>query len=279
MFDKVIGHDKQKEMLKNDIEKNKISHAYAFVGPSGVGKNKLAEEFAKTLLNTEELKLAIDYKKITKIEGKKNILVDQIRKEIVEDVYIHPASSNYKVYIVEDAEYLNEESQNCLLKTLEEPPEYVCIILVTQNIQSFLPTIISRVKQIKFDRLSNREIKEYCALNDIENNFSDNMLAYIDGSIGKLVKLTNQEEYDLFNQIEQVVDNLKKKNELQVLKLLDKVSLKNTSALDYLEYLLYLNNLYNEVFLVEEAKNKLVYNANEDILKTVLAINTCRKEK
>lgn len=279
MFDKVIGHDKQKEMLKNDIEKNKISHAYAFVGPLGVGKTKLAEEFAKSLLNTEELKLAIDYKKITKIEGKKNILVDQIRKEIVEDVYIHPASSNYKVYIVEDAEYLNEESQNCLLKTLEEPPEYICIILVTQNIQSFLPTIISRVKQIKFETLTNREVKEYCELNDVDNDFSDNMLAYIDGSIGKLVKLTNQEEYDLFKQIEQIVDNIKKKNELQVLKLLDKINFKNTNALDYLEYLLYLNNLYNELFLIEEAKNKLIYNANEDILKTVLAINTCRKEK
>jgi len=279
MFDKVIGHDTPKQILKNDIEKNKISHAYAFVGPVGVGKEKLAEEFAKKLLNVEDLKVAIDYKKIEKIDGKKNILVEQIRKEIVEDVYIHPASSDYKVYIIDDAECLNEESQNSLLKTLEEPPEYVCIILITQNMQVFLPTITSRVKQIRFDNLSSREINEYCALNDIDNKFNDNMLSYIDGSIGKLVKLTQDEEFNLFKQTEEILENIKNKNELQVLKLLDKISFKNTEALDYLEYLLYLNNLYDELFLVEEARNKMKYNANEDILKTVLAINTCRKEK
>lgn len=279
MFDKVIGHDTPKKILTNDIDKNKISHAYAFVGPAGVGKCMLAEEFAKKLLNSKDLKVAIDYKKIEKIEGKKNILVEQIRKELVEDVYTHPAASDYKVYIIDGAEYLNEESQNSLLKTLEEPPEYVCIILVTQNMQSFLPTIISRVKQINFDNLTNREVNEYCALNDIENNFNENMLAYIDGSIGKLIKLKQEEEYNLFKQTEEIVENIKKKNELQVLKLIDKIAFKNTDALDYLQYLLYTNNLYNELFLVEEARNRMKYNANEDILKTVLAINTCRKEK
>jgi len=279
MFDKVIGHDIPKKILTNDIDKNKISHAYAFVGPIGVGKCKLAEEFTKMLLNLEDLKVAIDYKKIEKIEGKKNILVEQIRKELVEDVYTHPAASDYKVYIIDDAEYLNEEAQNSLLKTLEEPPEYVCIILITQNMQSFLPTIISRVKQIKFSKLSDKEINEYCGLNNIENNFNDNMLSYIDGSVGKMLKLTQEEEYNLFKQTEEIVENIKKKNELQVLRLLEKITFKNTDALDYLQYLLYLNNLYDELFLVEEARNKMKYNANEDILKTVLAINTCRKEK
>ncbi len=279
MFDKVIGHRGPKEILTNDIENNKISHAYAFVGPIGTGKEKLADEFAKKLLQTEDLNLAIDYKKIKKIDGKKNILVEQIRKEIVEDVYIHPASSDYKVYIVDEAEYLNEEAQNSLLKTLEEPPEYVCIILITQNIQSFLPTIISRVKQVRFGNLSNDDIKEYCALNDIENNLNDNMLKYIDGSIGKLVKLKQEEEYNLFKQTEEIVESIKNRNELQVLKLLDKLSLKNSSILDYLQYVLYIESMYNELFLVEEIRNKVQYNANEDILKTVFAINACRKEK
>lgn len=279
MFDKVIGHDIPKKILTNDIDKNKISHAYAFVGPIGIGKCMLAEEFAKKLFDVEDLKVAIDYKKIEKLEGKKNILVEQIRKELVEDVYIHPAANDYKIYVIDDAEYLNEEAQNSLLKTLEEPPEYVCIILITQNMQSFLPTIISRVKQIKFDKLSDREINEYCALNDIENNFNQNMLSYIDGSVGKLIKLKQEDEFNLFKQTEEIVENIKKKNEGQVLKSLDKISFKNTDALDYLQYLLYLNNLYDELFLVEEARNKMKYNANEDILKTVLAINTCRKEK
>ena len=91
--------------------------------------------------------------------------------------------------------------------------------------------------------------------------------------------MKKEEEYNLFKQTEEIAENIKNKNELQVLKLLDKLSLKNSSILDYLQYVLYIQNMYNELFLVEDIRNKVQYNANEDILKTVFAINACRKEK
>lgn len=279
MFEKVIGHDIQKEMLLNDIRQGRLSHAYAFVGPKGIGKKKVAEELSKILLETEDLGVAIDYKEISKLEGKKNILIEQIRKEIVDDVYIAPATGSYKIYVIDDADYLNEESQNALLKTLEEPPSYVCIILIAENLQKFLPTIISRVKQVSFSKLEDREIENYCNLNNIENVFDYSMKKYIDGSIGKAVILKDESNYELFKQTEKLVEMFKNKEELNSMKLLENISLKGSNVLEYLEYLLYEEKMYQEIYEIEKAKEKLQYNGNEDIVRTVMAINICRKEK
>ena len=276
MFQNIIGHESPKEMLLNDINKNKISHAYAFVGPKGVGKQKVSEEFAKKLLDTDNLSIAVDYKYIKKIEGKKNILIEQIRKELVEDVYIAPATSSYKVYVIDDADDLNTESQNALLKTLEEPPSYVCIMLITENIQNFLPTIISRVKQINFGKLSDKDITNYCINSNLDNMFTDNMIKYIDGSIGKLVLLKEETEMDLFRTAEKIVECSEKKKELDILKMLDKISLKNTNILDYIQYILYINDLYQPMFEIENARRKLKYNGNEDVVKTMFVINSCK---
>lgn len=260
MFDSVIGHEGPKEMLLNDIQKNKISHAYVFVGPMGVGKRRLSDEFAKELLKVDNLNVAVDYKYIKKIDGKKNILIEQIRKELVDDVYISPAASNYKVYVIDNAEDLNVESQNALLKTLEEPPSYVCIILITDNIQRFLPTVISRVKQVNFNKLTDEEISYYCSQNEYDNIFTESMLKYIDGSIGKLDSLKDEKEFILFQDAEKIVKYIKQKRELDIIKLLDKISFKNTNILDYLQYLLYFEGLYKAMFEVENARRKLKFN-------------------
>lgn len=279
MFEKVIGHDEQKEILSNDISQGRVSHAYAFVGPSGIGKKMLAREFAKKLLKVDDLDVAIDYKQISKVDGKKNILIEQIRRDIVDDVYIAPAAGDYKVYVVDDADFLNEESQNALLKTLEEPPSYVCIILVTENLQKFLPTIVSRVKQVTFSKLSDNYVEKYCNIKNLDILLDNEMKLYIDGSIGKLASLNDKDNYELFKLTEKLVETLKHKEELNSIKMLENINLKTTNVLEYLEYLLYYNNLYKCIFEIERAKAKLQYNGNEDIVKTIMAVNICRKEK
>lgn len=279
MFEKVIGHDEQKEILSNDISQGRVSHAYAFVGPSGIGKKMLAREFAKKLLKVDDLDVAIDYKQISKVDGKKNILIEQIRRDIVDDVYIAPAAGDYKVYVVDDADFLNEESQNALLKTLEEPPSYVCIILVTENLQKFLPTIVSRVKQVTFSKLSDNDVEKYCNIKNLDILLDNEMKLYIDGSIGKLASLNDKDNYELFKLTEKLVEILKHKEELNSIKMLENINLKTTNVLEYLEYLLYYNNLYKCIFEIERAKAKLQYNGNEDIVKTIMAVNICRKEK
>ncbi|MDD2628459.1 MAG: hypothetical protein PHD20_06245 [Clostridia bacterium] len=92
MFENIIGHEEQINIIKRDIKEKSISHAYAFIGPTGVGKKLLAEEFSKILLDNANLEACIDYTFIERKEGKKDIVVEQIRKGIVEDLYVAPAS-------------------------------------------------------------------------------------------------------------------------------------------------------------------------------------------
>jgi len=159
MFESVLGHDKIKKQLKSDFEESKVSHAYLFSGTEGIGKKTLAVDFARLLLNTEHLEACIDYKYIEKLPDKKEIIVEQVRNKIVNDVHIAPATGKYKVYIINDAHLLNVAAQNALLKTLEEPPQYVVIILITNNPKALLTTVLSRVKSLNFNKLTDEQLE------------------------------------------------------------------------------------------------------------------------
>ena len=167
MFENILGHEAQKKILMESLNKGNISHSYLFFGPKGIGKSTIAKEFAKKILGVDILESSPDYKYISKREDKKDIIIEQIRKELIDDVYEAPISCDKKVYIIDDAELLNISAQNAILKTLEEPPRYVVIILISHNLSSFLPTIISRVNKISFSKLDNQLLKMY-----IKNNYN-----------------------------------------------------------------------------------------------------------
>ena len=103
MFEKIDVHKKQKEILSKSIISGNISHAYLFFGNSGIGKFEFACEFAKQILKTDNLENHPDFKVISKMSDKKDILVEQIRKELIDNVYIVPAAGDRKVYILNDA--------------------------------------------------------------------------------------------------------------------------------------------------------------------------------
>ena len=220
MFENIVGHEKQKEILSKIITSNNISHAYLFFGDEGIGKFKIACEFAKEILNTDNLTTHPDFKIISKNENKKDILVEQIRKKLIDDIYVIPAVGERKVYIINDAHDLNIASQNTLLKTLEEPPRYITIILVASNISSFLTTILSRVNQIPFTGITNEQLKNY----------------------------------------------MKDKYSIKVLKFSSDIEFESDNLLDYLEFILYKNNEYNCIKIIENAKNRLKMNGNYDII-------------
>ena len=101
MFENIIGHENVKNILEGDIQSGTVSHAYLFSGIEGIGKKLTAIEFAKRLLNTNNLSTCVDYSLIQKAEDKKEIVVEQIRNKIVNDVYVAPATGSYKVYIID----------------------------------------------------------------------------------------------------------------------------------------------------------------------------------
>ncbi len=145
--------------LRNAIGRNRIAHAYLFVGPRGTGKTSTARIFAKALNCTDGPKADFDPKDpavqaitdgtsmdVIEIDGASNNSVDQIR-ELRDDVRYAPTQGKYKIYIIDEVHMLSNQAFNALLKTLEEPPEHVKFVFATTDVQKVLPTILSRCQR------------------------------------------------------------------------------------------------------------------------------------
>ena len=154
-YSDIIGHEDIVKHFKSSIELGKISHAYILNGEKGSGKKTLAAVVAKSLqCESGEADPCGTCKSCLQAESgnqpdiiwvtheKPNVIsVDEIRTQILNDIELKPYSSRYKIYIVPDAQLMNTQAQNAILKTLEEPPEYAIIMLLTNNVDKFLPTV------------------------------------------------------------------------------------------------------------------------------------------
>lgn len=265
MFENIIGNEDKVNILKVALNSNNISHAYLFEGAKGVGKKTIAEDFAKSILKCDNLESSPDYKYIKRFEDKKDILVDQIRKEIIDDIYIIPATGDKKVYIIDDAEFLNTASQNALLKTLEEPPKYAVIILIASNLNTFLPTILSRVYKISFNPVNEDKLQEYI-LNKYNIKLSQNVLKYLNGSIGLAKMVVENNLENKFKLIDELCASIEQKDEISSLTKSGEIDFNDIKMLEYLEFLMFSNLKYNCVNIVEKAKQRLKYNGNYDIV-------------
>ena len=275
MFDEILGHDFEKDILKSDIKNNQVSHAYLFSGPEGIGKKQIALAFAKLLLNTQNLDTCVDYEYIEKLPEKKEILVEQVRNKIVNDVYIAPATCARKVYIINDAENLNLSSQNTLLKTLEEPPEYVVIILITSKEKALLTTILSRVKKIVFNKLNNSDIQSKLEIM-LNKRLSDDKLTYADGSLKNALDIL-KEDNDEYAKIEQLYNYIKEKDKINAIKKIDEINFKNDETFRFLEHLILKEKRYSDIETVEHVQKRMKQNANEDMLKLSFVLNMIEK--
>ena len=178
-FELVFGQDVITKTLKNVIKNNKLSHAYLFAGPRGTGKTSSAKLFAKAIncLNPKDGDACNECSNcksfndnanpdIIEIDAASNNGVDEIR-EIRNKVNLVPSMSKYKVYIIDEVHMLSIGAFNALLKTLEEPPEYVIFILATTEPQKIPATIISRCQRFDFKSISMESMKK-CLNNIIE---------------------------------------------------------------------------------------------------------------
>ncbi|MBS0633395.1 MAG: DNA polymerase III subunit gamma/tau [Verrucomicrobia bacterium] len=158
-FDDVVGQDHVVRTLKNAILRNRIAHAYLFVGPRGTGKTSTARIFAKALNCTDGPKADFDvndpacisiaegsHLDVIEIDGASNNGVDQVR-DLRDTVQYAPAQGKFKIYIIDEVHMLSAAAFNALLKTLEEPPAHVKFVFATTDPQKVLPTIISRCQR------------------------------------------------------------------------------------------------------------------------------------
>ena len=194
MFESVIGHENVKQRLENSIASNKISHAYIFAGKRGVGKKTVANIFADILTNGSVADVITVTNEYYGIDSKSDIVsVDTIRAASA-DMYMKPYIADKRVFIIPDAEKMNAQAQNALLKIFEEPPSYCVIILITQNDNMLLQTIRSRAITVRFGALDDGMVKDYAQKNGIVA--SDVIIRLAFGSIGIVKELSENEELD-----------------------------------------------------------------------------------
>ena len=148
-FDQIVGQDHITQTLINAISSNRLAQAFLFSGPRGVGKTTTARVLASTINNIDNYNKCLD---IIELDGASNRGIDEIR-EIRESVKFAPSMAKHKVYIIDEAHMLTEQAFNALLKTLEEPPEYIVFILATTDPQKMPQTILSRTQRYDFIRI------------------------------------------------------------------------------------------------------------------------------
>ena len=219
-----------------------------------------AKEFAKGILCTnEENKLCgncksciefinsnnPDYYEIGLKEDENSIKIETIR-EMQKRVQELPIVSNRKVYIIDDSEYLTKDAQNCLLKTLEEPPEFVTIILIVSNENKILNTIKSRCLKMYFNDLSDEELKRYINEKLKITQFSENMLKACGGSAGKAKQIDENKE--LYEEVDKVFNNIEKYTLLDAMSKLEMIYKNKDRIQDILEYI-------NTIFINKAKKN------------------------
>lgn len=212
-LDHILGNEIIKNHFRTAVKNHKVSHAYILEGERGCGKKMLSAAFAKILQCETQSECAcgscvscvqMDHKDHPDViwvshEKPNTISVGEIREQVVNTIDVKPYKGPYKIYIIDEAEKLNDAAQNAILKTIEEPPEYAIIFLLTSNKGVFLPTILSRCIQLGIKPIQKQAVKRYLMKEyTIEEEKAEFFAGYSMGNIGKALEAFSSEE---FNQV------------------------------------------------------------------------------
>lgn len=283
-FEQLIGNDKIKDILKESVKKGNILHSYLFVGNEGIGKFHFAKEFAKMILcfyknGCNQCKSCKEFDTdnhpdflVVEPEGN-TIKVEQIR-QMISKIIEKPIISDKKVYIVNDSDKMTEEAQNTLLKTLEEPPENIIIILIAEKEEKILSTIKSRCTKITFQPIEQDKLKEILKKQYQYENISEHLLTFFNGSIKKALNV--KEKKEVYEQIEKMVLGIKQMNKIEMLN--QKNNIDKEEIINILEYMNLLfweqstqvdtkerESAVKSILIIEETKKRIQSNCNFDM--------------
>lgn len=274
-FKDIIGQESIKKHLQTAIKTGNLSHAYIINGEYGSGRQTIASALAKTIQcqsktdDTDACGVCTsckqaeshnhpDIKYIT--HDKTSISVNDIREQLNNDISIKPYSSEYKIYIIPDANKMTEQAQNALLKTIEEPPVYAIIILLTENCDSLLPTIRSRCVTLTMNPVEKDKICTY-----LENKFqlepeqAQIAANYCQGNIGKAIRFASSSDFiEMKNQVLKLLKNLDSMDIASIIDTIKEFSTHKNNINDYLDLMLL---WYRDVLMFKVTKdaNLLLY--------------------
>lgn len=335
-FADIIGQQHIKDHFQSSVVNNTVSHAYIINGEKSMGKAMLAKTFAMAIMcessgsepcmecesckkiannsNLDVINLVRDKNKKTDIIG-----IDEIRQQIISTMYDKPYNGEKKVYIIDDADKMNVQAQNAILKTLEEPPGYAVIILLTRNSSKLLPTIISRCIVLNMRPVEDKEIKQYLRERDkLLNSTIDVITAMAGGNVGKAKLMSEDSDFiDFQNKILLILKGIPKTDYRKILEYVDVLSkIKSDKVYGYDEILDLFTLWYRDVLLykatgdeedlifkneiseitkqsvyftfeaineviklIDDTKSKLISNVNYEAVMEILLINIQEKSK
>lgn len=288
-FQDIIGQEQIKEHMQNAISSGKISHAYVITGERFSGKEFIAKVFAMALqcekrgdgsgesipcqeCHACKQALSDNQPDIIKVVHEKpnTVSVDDVRTQISGDVAIKPYGSPYKIYIMNEAEKMTPQAQNALLKTLEEPPEYVVILLLTTNLNALLPTILSRCVVLNMkpvsDHLIRRFLMEEMKLTDYK---AEVCVAFARGNVGKAKALASSEDFE--NIKNEALSTLKYIQDMELYEIIAAVKRAGEYKMDVSDYLDIMMIWYRDVLLFKATNdiNHLVFREESSALRQV----------
>lgn len=269
-FENIIGHSNIKKQIQSSIESNKFSHAHIIVGEDGIGKSVLAKEIAVRLIGKKEVKQYADISNFRVAENKKSIGVDEIR-ELIDEISKKPFEGENKVIIFFEGDKITEAAQNAFLKTIEEPPKGVFILLLCENLDKILPTIKSRCQIHNLNRLNEFEIKEFIVLHnkDVEESKMKQAILFSDGIPGRADKfLKDNTLNEIRTLVADIIQGINKKSLVEMIKY-DEALAKYKS--DYKELLTWFLCYIRDALVYKETGNSdLIMNIDKfNIIKDI----------
>ena len=289
IFKDILVHEQIKEHFQNAAAIGKVSHAYILSGEAGMGKKTLANAFAMTLLCEEEGKepcmhchackqvLSGNHPDLIYVTHEKpaSMGVDDIREQINDTIMVRPYSSQYKIYIVDEAQKMTVQAQNALLKTIEEPPAYAVIMLLTTNPDAFLQTILSRCVQLKLKPLKDSVVKGY--LEDklqVKDVQAEIYSAFARGNLGKAIHLAQSEDFKMM--YEEILRLLKEIKDMDISQLLDVIRKLKDDNTDIKGCLDFMQMWYRDILMYKTTKdlNLLIFKDEFSAVKKAASLSS-----
>jgi DNA polymerase-3 subunit delta' len=283
-FNDIVGQEQIKEHLMNALEAGKVSHAYILNGEKSSGKEFIARVFAMALqcekggsnpcqeCHSCRQALSDNQPDIIYVQHEKpnSISVDDIRAQVNNDVAIKPYSSPHKVYIINEAEKMTPQAQNAILKTLEEPPEYAVIMLLTANVNALLPTILSRCVVLNMKPVSDEKVRGFLMKEmQIPDYKAEVCVAFARGNIGKAKALASSEDFEHVKS--EALSLLKYIQDMEIYEIVTAIKKINDYKLDICDYLDIISIWYRDVLLFKATNdvNHLVFREEITALRKV----------
>ena len=277
------SQDKLISYFKNAVEGDSLRQAYIIKGEAGLGKKEALKQISRYIMchngaacgkcnGCLSLDAGANPDCVRVTNGDKKIIELEKIRNMIKEVYIKPLNGKYKLFIIENAHLMDAAPQNALLKVIEEPPPYAIFVLVCDNLNSILQTILSRTQVLELEKCSTEDLKAICPLPQ-ENSY---MYTYCMGNIGVLKSISSDESFRLLREgVISTFVNMIKNGDYSVYEVID-FWLENKDSKDIL--LNILTMFLRDVVLIKTDSASLVANTDKMAQLTEVCQKTSLKE-